>query len=1072
MNLEKITQRILLTSLAVFSFLGHAEDIELYVNHNANLDEKPRVLIVFDTSGSMAFSTSSGNSCGFSNGLYIPCSDSRLGVAQDAITKLVDGNDDIDFGLMRFNSTNGGYVLAGIGSDISALKTTIAGLPADGGTPLTETLWEAYLYITGQSLFYGEKVNAALRDTSIEKTETSTYMEEVCEWRYNRGWRYVCWDEPRIAYNSSYISPFDNSEEVKRCDNSVNIIYMTDGDPSAGSDNEQDSNISALHKSYFGSYLSDSDKIAGVYLHKLAKVIHGTDDVEVDLRPTTTDIHETGRVYTIGFGSGMSDNGKRLLSETAAEGGGKYLHANTAEQLSEALKNTITQIREVNDTFTAPSIASNNVDQTRSRESIYYAMFYPKTGARWRGNLKKLKVSGDQIIDKDGKSALNEDGLIDKDAKTFWLPSGESADGNSVELGGVNLYLSNSSSVPNEGRKVLTNVNGRMLNFTRYRVVFHYGTIDKAAVDFEADPDEVEDLINWSRGLDIDDEDKDGSTTDSRKDIFGDPLHSKPVTIDYGNDDIRVLIGTNAGYLHMFQDKNDVLSESWAFIPRSLYKIIKPLRDNQADTKVYGVDGPISVFFDDKNSDGIVNGSDRVWAFFGLRRGGNYYYGLDITNPDSPSLLWDQPIVGGTGDFKELGQTWSKPTVTYVNLDGYKDRPVLIFGAGYDTNKDNVIRTDDTHGRGIFIVDAQTGKKVWALTPSENGFLGKHSIASDISILDSDYDGYIDRLYATDTGGDVWRVDMPSDSPTDSENPWTHFKLASLGSSLSTQDRRFFYKPLIARTMFSKVSETSVNGETVTTRIDTPFDAVLIGSGNRSKPTGTVTNDQLFMIRDINTVTQPFLGSDVPAAITQADLMNMDSDPFGNALDDVDKFTDLEIELGEYHGWYYNLASAGEKSLAASTVIGGVAYFTTYTPASSTETANQCSLTGGSGSLYAFHLHYGTKVYDSLKFTTSNDVPDTPQLYFGVGDSCVDGNSDGYCDDNTDEKVKEQSQFLTIGPGIKGEQNPMKVQEIQGPGLVIEDGKIKLVSDAVPIGFGFKTQQTFIYKQERNDNSQ
>ena len=66
MNLEKITQRILLTSLAVFSFLGHAEDIELYVNHNANLDEKPRVLIVFDTSGSMAFSTSSGNSCGFS----------------------------------------------------------------------------------------------------------------------------------------------------------------------------------------------------------------------------------------------------------------------------------------------------------------------------------------------------------------------------------------------------------------------------------------------------------------------------------------------------------------------------------------------------------------------------------------------------------------------------------------------------------------------------------------------------------------------------------------------------------------------------------------------------------------------------------------------------------------------------------------------------------------------------------------------------------------------------------------------------------------------------------------------
>jgi len=35
-------------SLSVF-----AEDIELYVNHNVETDENPRVLIVFDTSGSM-----------------------------------------------------------------------------------------------------------------------------------------------------------------------------------------------------------------------------------------------------------------------------------------------------------------------------------------------------------------------------------------------------------------------------------------------------------------------------------------------------------------------------------------------------------------------------------------------------------------------------------------------------------------------------------------------------------------------------------------------------------------------------------------------------------------------------------------------------------------------------------------------------------------------------------------------------------------------------------------------------------------------------------------------------------
>lgn len=42
----------------------------------------------------------------------------------------------------------------------------------------------------------------------------------------------------------------------------------------------------------------------------------------------------------------------------------------------------------------------------------------------------------------------------------------------------------------------------------------------------------------------------------------------------------------------------------------------------------------------------------------------------------------------------------------------------------------------------------------------ENGFLGKYSIVFDISIFDLDYDGYVDRLYVVDIGGDIWCVDM------------------------------------------------------------------------------------------------------------------------------------------------------------------------------------------------------------------------------------------------------------------------------------------------------------------------
>lgn len=1076
-KLNKVLAALL--GLAV-SATASAEDIELYVNHDVDLDEKPRVLLIFDTSGSMAYSANTGLSCGFneSTNLFIPCPDSRLSAAKIAMKKVVNDNEEIDFGLMRFVGTSGGYVVEGIGSRHSDITSSIDRLPADGGTPLSETLWEAYLYITGGNLEYAEPVERSNRDTSIEN-EVLTGRELVR--RCNRGGR-RCWNEWQNTYSYNYISPFaDSTAEAKRCDNSVNIIYMTDGDPSPryvfdrwgrryineNSDNASDSSISDAHNDFFNTPLVESDYVYDNYLHQLAKIIHGTSDTTVDLYPSTPDIHETGRLYTIGFGSGMSEDGQELLRQAAQLGGGENLPASTPDQLSASLNSAISRIREVNDSFSSPSVASNNVDQTRSRDAIYFAMFYPETNTRWGGNLKKLKVSGSQIIDSTGANALDSNGLIDTDAKTFWLPSGQSADGNLVAQGGVNYHLSSLTGSDLENRrKIYTDKQGGIVRFT--------SSIVNEVLDLVPDNSILlsDSDIKWTMGIDVDDEDSDNSTTDQRQNIFGDPLHSKPVALDYGNNDIRILIGTNAGFLHMFKDDdvNNTVSESWAFIPSELYDIIKPLRTKETGKK-YGMDGPISVYFNNKslNSDGLndgiidASGDDKVWAFAGMRRGGENYYALDITNPDEPKKLWDNPIEGGKGQFQELGQTWSKPQIAYIKAFG--DKPLLVFGAGYDTNKDAVIKSEDSVGRGIYIVEAETGKRVWALTPNINGFKGKHSIAANITTLDSDYDGYIDRIYAADTGGDVWRIDMPGTNTND----FSHFKLAELGSNKATEDRRFFYKPLVARTIYSKVSETTINGKKVITRLDTPYDAIVIGSGNRSKPTGTNEQDQLFMIRDENTVTQTFK-TNAPDTIKPDDLMLMNSDPFGNALDDVDDFVDLEIDLAKFNGWRYELGT-GEKSLAASTVVGGVAYFTSFTPASDSSTENLCSLSGGGGSLYAFHLHYGTKVYDDLKFSTSYDVPDTPQLYFGEGPSCADGNGDGKCDDNPTLSVTQESQFYLIGPGIKGEnaQNPMKPVEITGPGLNVVDGKVQLVNPDNTLGFGFRTQQTYIYKREEND---
>lgn len=986
------------SALLALGSTAKADDTELYVNNNVNPDEKPRVIIVFDTSGSMA--RASGES-------------SRMEIAQNAINGLIDANPDIDFGLMRFRGSTGGYVLKGLGTDHDDLKTAVNGLSPSGNTPLAETVYEGMRYLTGGWLDQANHIDTlSLRDTSVDHYD---------------------WGRARYYYSSPFVQP---SDAPLRCDNSINMILMTDGEPTH--DTHSNSKIVDRYEDKFGD---TPGTVRGSYLPALAKTLYGVpkdpsrpeiEEVAIDLYPATPSVKDVGRVYTIGFGTGMSDTGKEILDATAKAGGGQFIHANTAEDLVDALNVTINTIREVSDTFVAPAVSSNSYDRTRTRDSLYYAMFYPSEGARWVGNLKKLKVVGDNIVDKNGNPAVHDStGAIKSGAQTYWLPDGEAADGGAVPQGGANLAIANASN-----RKIFSDING-FSRFTVNKVKDAFGEDNAPAKFGLADFDDVKKTIHWSKGIDVDDANGDGDKTDTRADIMGDLLHTKPVAIDYGTQGVHVLVGTNAGYVHMFKDAGNTISETWAFIPQKLFPIIKPLRDDAKGKKVYGMDGPISIHFDDANGNGTVDTGDKVWAFFAMRRGGSSYYAMDITNPNNPSLKWS--ITADSGDFKELGQSWSKAQVIYAKISGHDSaKPLLVFGAGYDTNKDSS-SGDDSKGRGIFIVDAETGKKVWSLTPDSNGFSGKHSIAADIATLDSDNDGYVDRLYASDTGGNIWRVDMPEADTS----KWSHFKFAALGGTGTANDRRFFYKPMVASTYFSKVTNvttTEVDGNSTTqvTRQTTPYDAILIGSGNRPTPTSTTVSDQLFMLRDENVITQTFTtGNPAPATITQTELKDITSDPFAAKLDDAAGFYNLEKDLStNFKGWYYQL-SASEKSLSPATVVGGVAYFTTFTPQAKDPSIAQCSLGGGEGALYAFHLHYGTKVYAQLKQKVGESIPDTPTMIVPDGDGI---------------------RLLTPKPTKPKSINPLPPKDEDG------DGKIDLVKSGT--GINLKTHQTYIYKLE------
>jgi type IV pilus assembly protein PilY1 len=142
--------------------------------------------------------------------------------------------------------------------------------------------------------------------------------------------------------------------------------------------------------------------------------------------------------------------------------------------------------------------------------------------------------------------------------------------------------------------------------------------------------------------------------------------------------------------------------EQWSFLVEEALAKIAGMQANVNGLEIYAADGDPVVYYDDQNGDGIINGADRVWIYFGLRRGGKSYYALDITSKNAPVFKWKITNETGTGkicngtstcaaapEFNELGQTWSTPAIGKIKylFGATNNPPALIFGGGYDPAK-------------------------------------------------------------------------------------------------------------------------------------------------------------------------------------------------------------------------------------------------------------------------------------------------------------------------------------------------------------------------------------------------
>ncbi|MEO2278978.1 pilus assembly protein [Pseudoalteromonas pernae] len=950
-------------------------------------------------------------------------SQDKIEVAKETIRRSLGATQDAEFGLMLYNLNfpqenrrDGGRVVANFGNDENIVDI-ISSIEGETNTPLCESLYEAYNFLAGNAVQFGDD-------------DVTCNSESGCQFNYDGNSPAFDLSTTVGGAGEQYQTPY-----VDRggCDSNINIIYITDGTPTL--DAAADESIAALWAAYSGSLTNDDPtppdlstlQVDGSFMPALAHILKNYDLADgVSGKQTAT-------LYTVGFGS---DAPEAILDAAATQGGGKYYFAKDGESLDAAINETLNVILSTSTSFTAPSVASNNFDRTQTSDSVYYAMFLPTEGTRWAGNLKKLKVSGGVVIDSKGNPALDAEGNIKSEGNavtTFWSGA---PDGNDVRAGGANYVLGQGVA---SDRTMFSNIGdgGALTKLSASGVASFYGGEDQAASKLGIPSGTLTELISWTYGVDVDDDNNNGVVTDTRQDILGDPLHSRPVALTYPDGEVKIIMGTNAGFVHLFSDKGTSLTEQWSFIPNELLENLPTLRANDGGQKVYGMDGTASVYFKDANNNGIVDeGTDTVWVFIGMRRGGYSYYALDISNSSAPRLMWT--LDSSTPGMGQLGQTWSKPVITY--LKEYGDEPILVFGAGYDTNKDNSFSADNI-GRGVYLVKASDRTIVGKFT-NENAasgifFPGFHSIVGEVSVLDSDYDGYTDRMYASDTGGNVWRFDMPGDIST-----WSVFKFAELSSVLSDSDKRhFYYGPSVARTYYTHVEtdQVTVDGETTTTvsRQERPFEAVLVGSGNRSHPLETSVDDYLYMLRDTYTKTQTFGLTNTPSPIKHSELMDITDEPFYDLEFGSDAFISVEEELSGFKGWKYKLGAA-EKSLAEPDVLFGVAYFSSFTP-SEGNNIEKCQLEGGEGRLYLFNLQYGSRVLSSLTIDLGNKIPPSPTWV-----------------------VEEEFYCLNCGsPDV--DPNPGKPGGLIVPPAIDEEDGVTVVTPS------FRTLQNYIYRREETN---
>jgi type IV pilus assembly protein PilY1 len=440
----------------------------------------------------------------------------------------------------------------------------------------------------------------------------------------------------------------------------------------------------------------------------------------------------------------------------------------------------------------------------------------------------------------------------------------------------------------------------------------------------------------------------------TRPSIHGDTIHSRPLPVTYsGSTGVYVYYGANDG---MFRSINGATGqEQWAFVAPESYSKLKRLQTQSplilypnGPTNAAIPPAPKDYFFD--GSIGLYQNADNssIWIYPSMRRGGRMLYAFDVTSPTSPTFKWKVGCPNLTNDtdcsavstaspsswasgLTSMGQTWSLPNVA-TRIPGHTG-PVIIMGGGYDICEDaNTSTPTCTNSKGalVYVIDANTGELL-ASFPTGYG----RSVVADVALIAVTTSGVVDRAYAVDTGGNIFRIDFNAGGP----GSWAMKRVAYTNGA----GRKFLYAPALFRNTGN-------------------FVYLALGSGDREHPlqsqypyTTPVVN-RFYAYRD-----DLSLSSSAPAINlddTSEGIINIL--PGVGCVDANTPISSTILPTSNSHGWFLNLNQygTGEQTVTSALIVAGMVTFSTNRAVP--PVGGSCSTTLGEARGYFLNLINGS----------------------------------------------------------------------------------------------------------------